>query len=231
MKNAGVPLGDASGPDSASHEAPGPAPVSDAARGPAPVSDAAKGLRVVLDLLLQDMAVEPVDLATLSWHEPILVLRSADMERFRAVLQQIVAHCPAPLLHVMSHARDEEALRDRAPCEFVFHSYPTPGRYRLDEVPPATLGRLRSVSFGTLLYIDPGTSADLFGEVEALFAAIQDTAMVVAREDGTFGRAPDARVRTRAEAAFLRLIEWYQLKLDSGLPDGPLPAPHDVRVT
>ena len=138
------------------------------------------------------------------------------------MLQQIVAHCPSPRLHVLSHARDEEAIRDRAPCDFIFHSYPAPGRYRLDDLPPATLERLRSVRFGTLLYIDPGTSADLFGEVEALFAAIQDTVMVVEREDGTFGRTLDRRMRTRAEAAFLRLIEWYQLKLDSGFPDRPL---------
>ena len=230
MKNDGIAVEDASGPVPASHTAHGPVPVSDAARGPAPVSDAARGLRVVLDLLLQDMALEPVDLATLPWHEPILILRSADMERFRAALRQIVAHCPAPRLHVMSHAHDEATIRDMTPSDLTFHGYPAPGRYRLEEVPAAMLERLRSVGFRTLLYLDPGTSADLFGEVEVLFAAIQDDGMVVAREDGSFGRTSNARLRTRAEAAFLRLIEWYQLKLDSGLPDDPLQAPHDVRV-
>jgi hypothetical protein len=185
------------------------------ASGPVPVSDAASGLRVVLDLLLQDMALEPVDAATLPWDQPILVLRSADMERFSAVLQQIVSHCPAPLLHVLSHARDEEAIRYRAPCDFTFHGYPTPGRYRLAEVPASMLDRLRSVRFGTLLYIDPGTSADLSGEVEALFAAIEDRRMVTVREDGTFARAVDSRLRRHAESAFLRVIEWYQQKLSN----------------
>jgi hypothetical protein len=185
------------------------------ALAPVPASQAAQGLRVVLDLLLQDMALEPVDAATLPWDQPILVLRSADMERFSTVLQQIVSHCPAPLLHVLSHARDEEAIRNRAPCDVTFHAYPTPGRYRLDGVPAATLDYLRSVRFGTLLYIDPGTSAELSLEVEALFAAIADRPMVTVREDGTFARAVDARLRRHAETAFLRVIEWYQQKLSN----------------
>jgi hypothetical protein len=210
MKNDGITVADLSSP----------VPVSDAAAVPAPASEAARGLRIVLDLLLQDMALEPVDPASLPWHEPVLVLRSADMERFRAVLRQIVGHCPAPMLHVLSHARDEETIRYRAPCGFAFHAYPTPGRYRLAEIPAPMLDRLRSTRFGTLIYIDPGTSADLFGEVEALFAGIQDHCMVVVREDGTFARASHPRRRRRAEAAFLGLIEWYQLKLESESPDG-----------
>ena len=197
-------------------------PVKEAS-APVPASPAALGLRVVLDLLLQDMALEPVDPAALPWHEPILVLRSADMERFRAVLRQIVTYCPAPRLHVLSHARDEQAIRDAiheiVQCDFTFHGYPTPGRYRLEEVPVAMLEQLRSVGFATLVYIDPGTSADLFGEAEAIFAGIQDTSIMVSvRADGTLGRAPDARLRRRAESAFLGLIEWYQRKVDPAPP-------------
>jgi hypothetical protein len=204
--------------------ASGSVTVSDAARGAVPVSDAATGLRVVLDLLLQDMALEPVDPATLPWHEPILILRSADMERFRAVLRQIVSHCPAPMLHVLSHARDEEAIRYGAPCDFTFHAYPTPGRYRLAAIPASMLDRLQSMRFGALLYLDPGTSADLFGDVEALFAGIEDHRMVTVRDDGTFARASQPRLRRRAESAFLGLIEWYQLKLDPGFTDAARPA-------
>jgi hypothetical protein len=189
---------------------------------PVPASPAAQGLRVVLDLLLQDMALEPVEPAVLPWREPILVLRSADMERFRAVLRQIVTYCPAPLLHVLSHARDEQTIRDAireiVHCDVTFHGYPTPGRYRLNGVPVAMLERLRSAGFGTLVYLDPGTSADLFGEVEAIFAGIQATGMVSVRVDGTWSRAPDARLRRQAESAFLGLIEWYQRKLDPALP-------------
>ena len=207
-----------------------PGPASNVAQGPAPVSDAARGLRVVFDLLLQDMALEPVALASLPWHEPILLLRSAPMPRFRAALQQIVACCPAPRLHVLSHAHDEEAIREGAPCDFTFHAYPTPGRYRLEAVPPAMLDRLRSTGFGILLFVDPGTSGDLFGEVERLFAAIRGDRMVSFRQDGTCARTPDARLRRRAESAFLRLIEWYQLKLDPDFADGPLTAPADVSV-
>jgi hypothetical protein len=181
--------------------------------GPGRASNATEGLRVVLDLLLQDMALEPVDPAALPWHEPILLLRSANMERFRGVLRQIVTYCPAPSLHVMSHAGDEETIREMAPCAFSFHGYPTPGRYRREDVPTAMLERLRSVRFGTLLYLDPGTSASLFGDVESLFDAIQDHGMVSVREDGSFNRASDPRLRREAESAFLNLIEWYQLKL------------------
>jgi hypothetical protein len=202
--------------DGAVKEASHLAPASDL--GPA-VSEAARGLRIVLDLLLQDIALDPVDAALLPWHEPILILRSADMERFRAVMRQIVTYCPAPTLHVLSHARDEETIREIAPCDFTFHAYPTPGRYRLDGVPAAMLNRLRAVSFATLIYIDPGTSAELFGEVESLFAAIKDGGMVSVRQDGTFARAPQAHLRRRAESAFLRLIEWYQLKLEPPFAD------------
>jgi hypothetical protein len=201
------------------------------AQGPAPLGEAAQGLRTVLDLVLQDMALEPVDATTLPWDQPILVLRSADMERFRAVLQQIVSHRPAPRLHVLSHARDEEAIRYGSPCDFTFHAYPTPGRYRLEEIPATMLEQLRQVGFGTLLYIDPGTSGDLFADVESLFAGIQDTGMVTVREDGTFGRASNPRLRQCAESAFLRLIEWYQLKLESAAPDGSLQAPDAIRVS
>ena len=189
------------------------------ARAPEPASEAARGLRVAFDLLLQDMALEAVDPATLQWHEPILVLRSAPMDRLLALLDRILVRCPAPALHILSHARDEPTIRDRSPCAFTFHAYPTPGRYQLEHIPAPMLDRLRAVHFGTLFYIDPG-SADLFGEVESIFGAIQDHGMISVRDDGTLGRAPDPRRRRLAESAFLRLIEWYQLKLDAKSPDG-----------
>ena len=96
-------------------------------------------LRAVLDMLLQDMALEPVDPATLPWHEPMFVLRGAPMDHMEAFFRLVVAHCSAPALHVMSHARDRDVLRAMAPCEFTFHAYPTPGRYCLEEVPSAML--------------------------------------------------------------------------------------------
>ena len=197
------------------------------ARGPA--TDAARGLRVAFDLLLQDMALEPVDAATLPWNEPILVLRSAPLDRLLALLDQIVVHRPAPALHILSHARDEPTIRDRAPCPFTFHAYPTPGRYQLDQIPGPMLDQLRAVRFGTLFYIDPG-SADLFGAVESIFEAIQDHGMISVRDDGTLGRTLNPRLRRQAESAFLRLIEWYRLKLDSQSPGGQQ-APQDASVS
>jgi hypothetical protein len=169
------------------------------------------------------MALEPLDPATVPWNQPILVLRSAPMDRLLALLDQIVAHSAAPALHIMSHAHDEPTIRDRAPCDFTFHAYPTPGRYRLEEIPAAMLDRLRSVGFGSLIYLDPGTSADLFGDVEALFAGVNDTHLIRVGKDGAFARVRDPRLRRQAESAFLRLIEWYQLKLESGLPGESLP--------
>ena len=181
---------------------------------PAAPRDEARSLRSVLDLLLYDMAVDPIDPATVPWDRPILVLRSANMDRMRAFLEQLVARCPTPALHIMSHARDEETIRAMAPCAFTFHAYPTPGRYRLAEVPAPMLDRLRSTDFGVLFFLDSETSSAFAAEVERLLSAIVENRMVSVREDGTWARAFDWRLRRRAEPAFLRLVEWYQLKLD-----------------
>jgi hypothetical protein len=55
--------------------------------------------------------------------------------------------------------------------------------------------------------------------------------MISARDDGTLGRTPNPRLRRQAESAFLRLIEWYRLKLDAHSFGGPRPAPHDASVS
>jgi hypothetical protein len=174
---------------------------------PLPASGAAQGLRVGFDIHPPDMALEPVDPATLPWDTPILVLRSAPMPRLQTLLDQILSHRRDPALHIMSHARDKETIREMVPCDFTFHAYPTPGRYRLDGVPAKTLDQLRSVGFGTLLYIDPGTSADFFREVGSLFLAIQEHGMVSVGTDGTFARVTDLRLRKVAESACLHVIE------------------------
>jgi hypothetical protein len=190
---------------------------------PVPLSNAAQSLRIVIDMLLQDMASEPVDPATLAWDQPILVLRSASMARMQAFLDRLVVHCPKPTLHIMSHARDEQAIRDMTPCEITYHAFPTPGPYRLLEVPSAMLERLRSTGFGTLFMLDQGLGGDLLEDVERLLAAIQPSWPVSFRGDDTFARTQDWSQRRLARLAFLRLIEWYHLKLDPGFPDGPVP--------
>lgn len=185
-----------------------------------PPSHAARCLRLVLDRLVQDLPLMPVDPATLPWDRPILVLRSANMTRLRAFLDEIVIRCPTPALHVMSHARDEGAIRDMAPCDFTFHAYPTPGQYRLEDVPATMLDRLRTAGFGTVFCLDAGTWGDRLENVDRLLAAILEPGMVSFRGDGTYARAADWRQRRRAESAFLRLLAWYQLKLDPEFPDG-----------
>jgi hypothetical protein len=190
-----------------------------------PPSEAAQGLRVVFDMLLQDLPLTPVDPAALRWDRPILVLRSADMKKMRAFLARLTVHCPSPDLHVISHGRDEDAIRAMAPCNLTFHAYPTSGRYTLEGVPAAMLAALRAVGFGTALFLDTGTATDLFDEVERLLTAIVDERPVSARDDGTFARAPERDLRKRAEAAFFSLVEWYQAKLDPGFPDGPAVSP------
>ena len=195
-----------------------------------PPSEAARGLRVVFDNLLQDMALEPVDPAMLAWDTSILVLRSAPMPQLATLLDQILSHRRDPALHIMSHAHDEDAIREMAPCDFTFHAYPAPGRYRLDGVPDATLDQLRAVGFGMLLYMNPGTSAELFADIEELFRAIQEHSTVSVGTDGTFARVADIRLCKVAESAFLHVIEWYQLKLESKAPDAVPPPPHDDRA-
>jgi hypothetical protein len=185
-------------------------------------SDAAQGLRTVLDLLLQDLPLTPLDPAVLPWDEPILVLRSADMKKMRAFLDRLVARCPSPALHVLSHARDEAAIRAMVPFALTFHAYPVSGRYRLEEVPRATLDALQAAGIGTAFFLDTGISGDLFDEVERLLSAIAPDRLVSVHEDGTLARTPERRLRKRAESAFLGLIEWYQRKLDPGFPDGPV---------
>ena len=110
----------------------------------------------------------------------------------------------------MSHARDEAAIGEMAPCDFTFHAYPTPGRYRLEEVPAATLDRLRSLNFGIVCFLDTGEHADLLDEVDRLLGAILPDATICFGNDGTFGRLPARPVRKRAESAFFRLVEWSQ---------------------
>lgn len=187
-------------------------------------SRAARSLRFVLDRLVQDLPLMPVDAATLPWDRPIFVLRSANMKRLKALLDEIIVHCPTPALHVMSHARDEDAIRDMAPCDFTFHAYTAPGGYRLEEVPAAMLDGLRAAGFGTVFCLDAGTWGDRLEDVERLLATILEPGMVSFRGDGTYARAADWRQRRRAESAFLRLLEWYQFKLDPGFPDGPVQA-------
>lgn len=173
--------------------------------------DATESLRVVFDLLLQDMALEPVDPATLPWDRPILLLRAAPLDRTQTFFERLPAYSRAPDLHVMSHARDRDALREMARCDFTFHAYPTPGRYSLEEVPTAMLERLRAIGFGALLVLENGESAELFDEIERLLAAIDEQRLIVVRRDGSFHRSAEWRRRRRAQAAFLHLVEWSAL--------------------
>jgi hypothetical protein len=181
---------------------------------PVPLSQSGKSLKIVLDMLLQDMTLNPVDPATLPWDRPIFILRSANMGRMRALIDQVIVRAVAPQLHIMSHARDEQALRELVPCHFTFHGYPTPGRYRLEEISPSTLDRLRAVDFGVLFCLDPGLSAELLDEVDRVLVAIGPTSGISFGSDGQYSRLPERRGRQRAECAFYGLIEWYQSTVD-----------------
>lgn len=177
-------------------------------------ADTARGMRSVLDRLLCDMAVDPVAPSTLPLDQPILILRSANMDRMRAFLDQLVAQNPGPTLHILSHARDEDTLRAMVPCAFTFHAYPTPGRYTLEGMPEPMLERLQSAGFGVTFFLDPETSLEFAKEGERLLSAVADNKMVTVRGDNTWARAADWRLRRQAEPAFLKLVEWYQLGLE-----------------
>ena len=196
---------------------------TESAPAPVQLSESARSLRTTLDLLLLDMAPKAVSPATVRWDRPIFILRSANMGRMQALLDDIVTHCRTPRLHIMSHARDERTLREMAPCDFTFHAYPTPGRYRLEEIPAPALERLRAVEFKTLFFLDTGVFNDLFDEVERLLAAVAETGMISFDNDGRYTRPPHRRLHQHAESAFLRLIEWYHLKLEPA-STGPLVA-------
>ena len=180
-----------------------------------------QSLRVIFDLLLQDMALTAVDPATLPWQQPIFVVRSAHMERMQAFFEELAARNPTPILHVMSHARDEAALRAAAPFEFTFHPYTGEGPYRLERVTNETLERLRQVNFGQLFFLDAGTAGDRLLDVEQLVCAVGDARVVTFRGDGTLVTSANWHQRGRAMQAFLRLVEWYHVSLG---PDGPRPA-------
>lgn len=179
-----------------------------------PGSDGAQSLRTVLDLLLQDIPPKPVNPATLPWDRPIFILRSANMGRLRVLLDEILTHTATPQLHILSHARDEQTLREMAPCEFTFHAYPTPGRYRLEQIHPATLDRLRAVGFGILFFLDTGPFADLLDEVDRVLGAIRPIGIISFGNDGRCARLPERHIRKRAESAFFALIEWYHSTLE-----------------
>lgn len=180
-------------------------------------ADADGALNSVLTLLLQDRTLSALDAASLPWDRPVFVLRSAHMERMQQFLDVVRAHAPAAALHIMSHARDERALRAMAEREITFYPYPTPGRYSLDEIPSEMLERLRSVGFGTLVFLDPGQQGEGLDGAQDILAAIDEPRMASFRADGTFGRPSDWRQHRLASAAFYRLVAWYHDKLD---PDG-----------
>jgi hypothetical protein len=171
-------------------------------------------LRVVLDMLLRDKTLGLVEADTLPWDQPILVIRSAPMGRMEAFFHQVASRASSPTVHVLSHARDEEALRSLAPFPIVFHAYGTPGPYRLEGVESVLLQRLREAGFAALFFLDAGTKGDRLDEVERLLAAIRPEPLVCFMGNGKFAKAPDAEQRRLAEAAFLRLIEWYHFRLD-----------------
>jgi hypothetical protein len=184
--------------------------------------DLANALRIVLSRLLQDRTTPVVDSESMSWHQPIFVLRSAGMDRLAAFLNVARAHRPMPPLHIMSHARDEPAIRALDSSPFTFYPYPTPGSYRVEEVAADTLARLRAVRFGALVFLDAGNEGARLDEVERLVGAIGETKMVSFRADGTFAGPEVWREYRLATAAFHRLIEWYHFKLDPGFPSGPV---------
>jgi hypothetical protein len=168
-------------------------------------------LRVVFDLLLQDMTLTPVEPAALPWQRPIFVLRSAHMGRMEAFFTEVASRAPSPELHVMSHARDEAALRAAAPFPIIFHPYETEGPYRLADVAAATLARLRQFDFGMLFFLDAGTSGDRMLDVEELVCAAGTARVVTFRGDDTFVTSGNWQQRGRAMQAFLRLVAWYQV--------------------
>jgi hypothetical protein len=176
--------------------------------------DGERSLRDVLDLLLQDIVLTPVDATSLPWDKPVFVVRTAPLDWMPGLFDEIQRHHAASRLHVMSHARDADAIRAMAPGA-TFHPYTAEGRYRLEDVPLAMLHRFRQMDFGTLIFPDPGTSADLCDEIERLFTAIDLQRMVTYTRDGGFARARDWQRRARAHAAFLKLIEWYQSSVEA----------------
>jgi hypothetical protein len=180
---------------------------------PAPAGDGARSLRAVFDMLLHDKALQPVDPDTLPWDRPIFVIRSAHMGRMDHFFQQVAARSSRPDLHVLSHARDEDSLRTLAPFPFTFHAWPTPGPYRLENLPAPLLERLQAQRFARLFFLQ-NSAGDRLEEVERLLMAIQPGSPVCLLSSGAFAQAADARQRQLAEAAFLRLIEWYQFRLD-----------------
>ena len=170
-------------------------------------------VRAVLDILLQDIALQPLPAAALPWDRPVLVLRAAPMDQLERFIEEADRH-GAAALHILSHARDREAIAAMAP-RAIFHAYPTPGRYKLEEIPAALLHRLRSHGFAAFVFLEPGTSAELFDEAERIFAATGAADMVTFSPGAAFARPGDWGHRRRAQAAFLQLVEWYQSRVAS----------------
>lgn len=176
--------------------------------------DAVGTMRLMVTELLRDRAIHPIDAAALAWDQPMLLLRSAHMERLQQFLNVMRTRARGGALHVMSHARDEGAIRAMTGAGTVFHPYHTPGRYSLDKVPAATIEQLRSVGFGTLVLLDAGQDAEGLEGAEQLLTSIDASRVATFRADGTFGRPADWALRHLASEAFYRLNEWYLRKAD-----------------
>ena len=76
------------------------------------------------------------------------------------------------------------------------------------------LERLRSIGFGTLVFLDAGQEAEGLDAALDILAAIDEPRMACFRADGTFGRPADWRQRRLASAAYYGLVQWYHHKLD-----------------
>jgi hypothetical protein len=169
----------------------------------------------VFDLLLRDMAFDTViDPSKVAWDEPVFVLRSNMMGHLQALLRQISAYCPNPDLHIMSHVRDEAAIRSAASGHVTFYPYPTPGRYKLEEVPAVTLGRLRAIKFQKAIVLDGTTVSQGLDEVLRLAESIGAVEMLCYTGGGTLARPASWRRCRHASTALQSLADWCQFRAD-----------------
>lgn len=170
-------------------------------------------LRPVMDVLLQEMALEPRAASSVAWDRPVLVLRSANMTRMQAFAELVARVEPADL-HVLSHARDEGALRGLLARPFTFQPWQTDGPYTLEAADPRQLDGLSGLRFETVIFLDPGMVGQKLERVEELLLAIGARRMLTFLGDGTLAEPRDWHRRRLAESAFLRLTAWFHCLLE-----------------
>lgn len=171
----------------------------------------AAAVRTLVAAAWEDLRREPLPSDRFPWHQPILLLASAPVERLEAWLDRLVAHAPWPQLWLIGRARDRQIAASRLGA-FEFVEYQAPGPYALSEC-QSLLPALRDVPFGALVFLDTGSWGDRLEHCVELLQAVSRENVFCYGSDDAFYHVVDSPARSRARALTRGVLDWYDARL------------------